>query len=251
MQPGIDIEEKVIKLEVGKTKKVNVNFYLVNSNTGIQWSSSNKDIASVSDGVVSAKTVGTCIIRATSSDGKYNDYVTLTVTKATNVIELKSITFNKTSYEASVNDTITLKPVINPSDATYRFLTWTTSNRNIAVVENGVVRCLGEGTVTITASSAGISSSVTIKVSKVSPSSISIENATSGDIKLALNKTMYLVKKIIPTNSTNQTVTWTSSNSSIVSVDNNGMIKGLKAGTATITVKTVNNKTATVKVTVS
>ena len=63
--------------------------------------------------------------------------------------------------------------------------------------------------------------------------------------------TMYLVKKIIPTNSTNQTVTWTSSNSSIVSVDNNGMIKGLKAGTATITVKTVNNKTATVKVTVS
>ena len=77
-------------------------------------------------------------------------------------------------------------------------------------------------------------------------------------INLKLDKTTLTINKdssttlkatITPANATNKALTWTSSNNKVVTV-NNGVIKGIRVGTATITVKTVNGKTATCKVTV-
>ena len=250
-EQGINIIPKVITMEVGQNKNVEYNFYLQNiSSNTIIWSSSNSLIASVSNGIISAKKSGTCIIKATSSDGNYSDYVTINVNSPNDVIELNNITFDNSSYSLSINDTITLNPIISPSNATYRLLNWTTSNRNVATVENGVVRCLNEGEVTITASSGNISSSVNINVYSINPSLITIENVNS-IVNISLNKTMYLIKKIVPTNATNQNVSWVSSNNSIVTVDSNGMIKGISKGNAIITVTTFNGISASVEVKVN
>ena len=68
---------------------------------------------------------------------------------------------------------------------------------------------------------------------------------------LEVGKSNMVSTKIVPSNATNKKLTWTSSDSSVASVDSNGNVTGLKAGTATITAKTSNGKTATCQVVVS
>lgn len=68
---------------------------------------------------------------------------------------------------------------------------------------------------------------------------------------LAKGSTFQLTATVLPANATNKTVTWTSSDSTKVSVSSSGLITALKSGTATITAKTNNNKTATCAVTVT
>lgn len=73
-------------------------------------------------------------------------------------------------------------------------------------------------------------------------------NKTS--LSLTVGNSATLTATIKPSNATNKTVTWTSSNTSVAKVSN-GKVTGLKAGTATITAKSNNGKTATCKVTIS
>lgn len=68
---------------------------------------------------------------------------------------------------------------------------------------------------------------------------------------LAKGSTFQLTATVLPADATNKTVTWTSSDSTKVSVSSSGLITALKSGTATITAKTNNNKTATCAVTVT
>lgn len=68
---------------------------------------------------------------------------------------------------------------------------------------------------------------------------------------LAKGGTYQLVATVLPANATNKTVTWSSSAPTVVSVSSSGLITALKTGTATITAKTNNNKTATCVVTVT
>lgn len=68
---------------------------------------------------------------------------------------------------------------------------------------------------------------------------------------IAKGGTFQLTATITPSNATNKTITWTSSAPTIASVSSSGLITGLKSGTATITAKTNNNKTATCAVTVT
>lgn len=74
-------------------------------------------------------------------------------------------------------------------------------------------------------------------------------NATTKS--LAKESTFQLTATVLPANATDKTVTWSSSAPTIASVSSNGLITALKTGTATITAKTNNNKTATCAVTVT
>ncbi|OEK08355.1 hypothetical protein A8C32_02580 [Flavivirga aquatica] len=83
----------------------------------------------------------------------------------------------------------------------------------------------------------------------ISVTGISV-NSTSASI--AVNGTKKLNKTISPSNATNKSVTWSSSNTSVATVSNNGLVKAVSAGIATITVKTNDgNKTATSVITVT
>ena len=84
-------------------------------------------------------------------------------------------------------------------------------------------------------------------VAEVLPTGVTLSSST---LSVAVGKTATLTATVSPSNATNKTVTWTSSDSSVATVTD-GTVKGVKAGTATITVKTTNGKTATCKVTVT
>ncbi len=79
------------------------------------------------------------------------------------------------------------------------------------------------------------------------PTSISF-NKTS--MALGVGETFRLKATISPSNATNKTVNWSSSNTSVLTVDKNGNVKGVRTGTATVTAKTANGKTASCKITV-
>ena len=117
----------------------------------LEWSSSDESIATVSDtGLVTAKTIGNISITAKSTDGSE-------VTASCNIIvkiPVENISLNKTSTQVEPKKTTTLVATINPSNATNKEVTWTSSNTSIATVSStGVVTGKELGTVTITVKS--------------------------------------------------------------------------------------------------
>ena len=83
---------------------------------------------------------------------------------------------------------------------------------------------------------------------QVVPTSVALNKTT---LTLDTGKTSTLKATVYPSNAANKKCTWRSSNTSVATVDSNGKVTAKKAGTATITVKTSNGKTATCKVTVN
>ena len=81
---------------------------------------------------------------------------------------------------------------------------------------------------------------------KIEPSSVTLSKST---LSLEVGKTETLTATVSPTNATDKTVTWTSSDSKVATVAN-GKVSAVGAGPATITAKTTNGKTATCQVTV-
>ena len=208
----------------------------------LSWSSSNKKVAKVSKkGVVKALAKGTAIITVKTSAGK----------KATCKITVptapKSVRLNKTKATLKGGESLNLKATLSPSDAKTVF-TWASSDKRVATVsDEGTVIALAKGSATITVkTSNGKSASCKISVSS---------NITKPlEVKLNMEKTTVVVggsltlKATISPSGVESGLTWTTSNARVVTVSDKGVVKGLKKGTATITVKTSNGKSATCKV---
>ena len=224
------------------------------TNKKLTWTSSNTTVASVTNGLVTGIKEGTAIISAKSENGiiaKANITVKKNQTEVSD-IPVTGISLNKTSVTVNVGKSTSLVVAISPSDATNKNITWTSSNTAVATVSNGTITGKGEGYATITAkSSNGKTATCSVKVEK--------ENIVIDVTGLTLNKTtaslkigdsITLVPTLSPSNATNQTITWTSSNDKIATVKN-GVVTSKRSGTVTITAASNNGKKATCKVTIS
>ncbi|MET3290435.1 UNVERIFIED_CONTAM: uncharacterized protein YjdB/alpha-tubulin suppressor-like RCC1 family protein [Brevibacillus sp. OAP136] len=147
-----------------------------------------------------------------------------------------SITLDQKELKMQVGDVYDrLKATMLPANADQR-VTWSSSNTSIVTVENGVLTAKGPGTATITVTSADGRISAQCKVTVTQPvKSVTIEPAS---VELDVSETMKLIANIQPADATNKNVTWSSSDPTIVTVDNNGTIQGKQRGSVTITVKT-------------
>ena len=211
----------------------------------LKWTSRNPDVATVDNtGKVTAVGGGTATITVKSQNGKEASCEV----KVTSKIE--SISLNKSNITLSKGTSETLKATINPSDTTDdKTLKWTSSNPNIATVDNtGKVTAVGGGTATITVKSqngkeASCEVKVTSKIESISlnKSNITLSKGTSEALKATIN----------PSDATDdKTLTWKSEDENIAKVDGNGKVTGVGTGTTNITVTTSNGKSATCKVTV-
>lgn len=225
-------------LPIGSKKQLVVTFNPSNAtNKTVTWSSSNTGVATVdSSGNVKAISPGSAIITAKASDGGYTDTAIIEVVNYDNLVEEKTLSFASSSYSIGVNQTVTLNPIITPSNATFKAVEFQSSNTSIATVDlNGVVRGISPGTATITAVTKrnGIKASVLVTVKTISSTSVSL-NSTR--VSIDKGNTFSLVATVNPTNATNQSVTFKSDNPNIATIDSNGIITGIASGTATITV---------------
>ncbi len=212
------------------------------TNKNITWTSSDKDIASVdSSGTVKGNRVGTATITVTTKDGKKTAKCKITVKKYENGnISVSSISLNKEKITIDTGKTYTLKPTIKPDNATIKDVIWSSNNTSVATVnEKGVVTGIKAGNATITATTKDSGKKDTCKVEvKTAIVAVSDVSLNKTNMQINIGETATLVAEVIPTSATNQSVTWTSDNSKVASVNKYGVVKGVKAGTATITVKT-------------
>lgn len=214
------------------------------ANKKVTWTSSNKKVATVSSkGVVTAKNkTGTVTITAKAADGSGKK----ATCKVTVVRKATSVKVAPTSVTLNAGAKKTLKATVAPSNATSKKVTWKSSNTKVAKVSsNGVVTAVKAGTATITATTADGSKKVakcTVKVVKpaikVAPATVTLEEGKTATVKVAVVDAL------------GKTVTWSTSNKAVATVSSKGVVKAVKAGTATITATSKSGKKATVKVTV-
>jgi uncharacterized protein YjdB len=153
-------------------------------------------------------------------------------------IVVSSITLNVTSIEMTEGDTQSLVATISPSNATNKTVTWSSSDKTVASVSAGQVTALkaGKATITVKTDDGGKTATCEVTVNaKVYPVTGVTLDKTSAT--LTEGDDLTLTATVNPSNATNKTVTWSSSDKTVASVSA-GKVTALKAGKATITVKT-------------
>ena len=168
--------------------------------------------------------------------------------KAPENVPVTSVSLNQQTAEMLVGETVQLKATVLPAEATDKSVTWSSSNKSVAMVENGMVVAIAEGNTTITASAGGKSATCAITVKKKGIAVNSVE-LNKSELSLIEGDSETLTATVKPDDATDKTVTWSSSDSSIAKVDD-GKVTAIKEGETTVTVK-AGTKTATCKVTVS
>ena len=215
----------------------------------LYWTSSNENVAKVSEGNVTAVGEGTATITATSRDGGKTATCKVTVTKIDKA--LQSIKMNQQNIELDVGKEGWVGVTYNPSDASDKVLTWKSSNEKVATVSEGTIKAVGRGTATLTATSRDGGKTATCKVTVNDPDFIGLESITmNSTMKLKVGETGWLGVTYHPSNATDKVLYWKSSNEKVATVSE-GTVKAIGEGTATITATSRDGgKTATCKVTV-
>ena len=157
-------------------------------------------------------------------------------------IKVTKVSLDKEAFTVEVDSTQKLNATIEPNNASNKNVTWSVSDNKIASVSNnGVVKGLTVGTTSVTVTSvsnpeAKASCTVTVKAKTYDVTGISLNKTT---LRLFTGKTEQLIATVEPTEATNKEVTWSSSNTTVATVSNDGKITALKEGTANITVASV------------
>jgi len=217
----------------------------------IKWTCSDGMVASISsNGTVTALSAGTATINATTS-GLTG---TATITVKAKIIAVESVSIDNAAVTLTEGETVTLHEYVAPENASDKSVTWSSSDQGVATVDaNGKVTAVkaGKANVTVTTTDGGKTATceITVKAKIVNVTGVTLDKT---EISLVEGNSETLTATVSPSNATNKDVTWTSSSTSVATVDSNGKVTAVKAGTATITVKTSDgSKTATCKVTVT
>ena len=208
----------------------------------ITWSSSAPTVAKVENGKVVAVMGGSATITAKAGDKS----ATCSVTVQQKVIAVTSISLNITSLSLTKGQSETLVATIEPDNATDKTVTWTTTNSSVVTVKNGQVTAKGGGFATILAKAGDKEASCSVTVS-VPVSSITLDKE---EISIVEGETTQLTVTIYPSDATDSNISWTSTNTSIATVSQDGLVVAIKEGESMIAA-TVGGKTAQCKVFVS
>ena len=158
---------------------------------------------------------------------------------------VSGVSLNKSSTTIAADGTETLFAAILPENATNQNLIWSSSDAGIATVsESGVVSAVNAGTTIITVSTedGGYEDSCYVTVSAVSVA-VSGVSLNKNSTWITVGGTETLFAAISPFDATNQNLSWSSSNPSVVTVSPGGVISAVSYGygdSTTITVSTVN-----------
>ncbi len=216
------------------------------NNQDITWKSSDPSVATVDEsGVVTAQKAGTATITATSVDGGFEDTCSVTVEQRASGVTLYSASQTLILGDSDTdNDTVTLTATVSPDDATDKTVSYSSSDKTVATVDQtGVVTAVSRGTATITATTTdgGYTDTCDITVEQ-RVTGVSVSPATStlilGDSDTS-NDSVSLSAVVSPSNANEQSISWSSSDSSIATVDTFGVVTAQKAGKARIIATTI------------
>lgn len=244
----IILDKTELSLKPGSNYKMTVSILPTNAtNKDLIWETSDSRIATVSDdGTIVALRTGEAMITAYSGS-KVQSSVKVNVSST--AISADSLEISPESIILLKGDTFNLKTKIIPSNVTNKDVIWETSDSSVVSIDEfGLIKAHKTGMVVITATSNGLTSkaSVEVKSNVVEITSVSINEK---DLTLKVGQKVELTANYLPQNATNKKFIW-DSNNDVVSISNSGLVTALKAGTSTITVKSTNGKSDSIKITV-
>ncbi|MBO4843453.1 MAG: Ig domain-containing protein [Bacteroidales bacterium] len=155
-------------------------------------------------------------------------------------IAMTGIQINKTVLSLTEGEQATIYAIPVPRNASEYSVNWTSSNTSIATVSSsGVVTAKSVGTAIITVKTSdgsfAATCSITVSATEVPVTGVSLDKTT---LSMTAGDTQSLTAIVVPSNATDQTVTWSSSNSLIATVSAGGVVTAKAAGSAAITVTT-------------
>jgi len=151
-------------------------------------------------------------------------------------LAITGVTVSPYTITLNVNETETITATVLPTDAKDTSVMWSSSNTSVATVSSdGVVTAKSPGQTIITAAANADKTKVGICTVTVNTSSITGVAVTPANLLLKINETGQLTATVSPTNASDKTVTWTSSNTSIATVSSGGLVTARAAGTVMIT----------------
>jgi uncharacterized protein YjdB len=169
-------------------------------------------------------------------------------------VSVTGVSVSPTTVSISIGGTSQLTATVAPSNATNKTVSWSSNNTSVAAVStSGLVTgvAAGSATITVTTQDGGktASSSITVSSGSVAVTGVSVSPSTAS---ISVGGTSQLTATVVPSNATNKAVSWNSSNTSVASISSTGLVTGLAAGSAIITVTTQDGSfTATCNVTVT
>ena len=285
----ITIGSETTEIIVGEKTNLNATITPTTSTDTVVWTSSNDDIATVDqNGVVTGIKEGAAVIYA-EANNNVRASMTITVrgrvaqqpqaqqtkpqqtqpsqpaptqpapaqpaqpqpTKPS-IVNATGIKVSPTNVSIDIGETYNLNATILPNNTTNKTITWSSSNTSIATVTNGKVTGKSAGTAVITAKTHnGKAAAATIKVVSKAPSVIEVTGVkvSPTSATVAVGATVTFSASVIPSNATNQKITWSSSNTNIATVSN-GVVTGKKVGTVTIKARSINGNEVAATLTV-
>lgn len=173
---------------------------------------------------------------------------------APTTVSVTGVSLNKTSLSLVEGGSESLTATVSPDNATNKAVSWKSSDTGVATVDgSGKVTAVkaGSTTITVTTTDGGKTAtcSVTVTSKTVSVTGVKLDN---GKLELKAGETAQLTATVEPSDASDKSLEWTSSDAKIATVDASGKVTAVGVGSATITVKTKDGgKTATCAVTVA
>ena|GEM_PF-6353167 len=242
---NIFVDSPILDLEEGQQALLSVSFTPVAAtNKTVTWHTSDASVVTVNNGEVTAHREGIATITATSVGGEKMTYSVIIVTMKDAAVAVTRVEVSPTTLSLIPGGTGNLTVNISPTDATDKSVTWSSSNTALATVNSsGVVTAVSPGIAIITARSNNNTSVTATCNVTVIPATVVVTGITvyPTSATVDVGKTIDLSLTITPPNATNTSVTWSSNNTVVATVNASGVVNALSAGTATITARSNSN----------
>lgn len=230
---GVELSATEIEVIEGRSFVLTAHTLpLATSDGMIEWSINDENIIKRNnDGTIEALAEGVAEITATSVDGSYTATCVVTVMP---YIEPESVILEEHQLTLYVGDYHTLSATVHPDDATDQALNWSSTNSDVAIVdENGVIEAVGYGASTITASLA------TNNAIEASCEIFVYEHCTgvelsAANIELYVGESFELTATTLPYATTDGMIVWSVSDETIIECSEDGRITALAEGVAEV-----------------
>lgn len=214
-------------------------------NKNVSWSTSDSFIADVYEGKVLACAPGKAIITVRTEDGGKTATCEVIVTKEGEepVVEpeqhVTGVRLDEEIKEVVIGESFTLTATVEPEDAENKNVSWTSSNPDVAVVEDGTVTAvaIGDAEITVTTEDGGFTAvcKVIVYQSEVAVTGVSLDVS---EVYLTVGGTAVLTATVQPEDATNKNVSWFTDDAEVATVDEEGVVTAVGPGETYITVLT-------------
>ena len=239
----ITLEPKNITIYVGDKTEINTTIFPKNAtDKTIIWESSNKNVAVVDDtGTVIGLRKGKASIIVSTIDNSVKESCHVTVKD----IEVKEISLSDSSVTLKKGESKQIIATVYPQNAVYDYLLYQSMDKNIvSVSDNGIITANnpGETEIIVSEQISGVEARCKVLVEPEELNKIELDKKT---INMNVGEEEMLRTILTPSDVTDVTISWKSSDSNVVAVDMNGKIQAVSKGEAVITATSNNGKKAT------